>query len=346
MASLLWQLRNGGVGVRPCGPRGVCVCRHTRPGRRAAHRIASGEGARARGGYQQIPDAIGLGYRESPRALYARLLGPVAAALRNKKRLVIVPDGPLWELPFQALVSPGGKHLIEEATVFYAPSLAAAREMRSLPRAPADASRTLLAIGAPARSAASLPVLPEASRELRQVGEVYGARASEVLMGEQADKQRWKAEAPHYRILHLAAHGVLDSNNTLSSFLDLNRAGGDMEDNVLSAREILKMRLRADVAVLSACEMARGKYRFGEGMIGMSWAFLIAGTPTTVVSQWKVDSASTSQMMVALHKNLKSHPDFSGKADALRAAALALLENPRYKHPFYWAGFVVVGDGF
>jgi CHAT domain-containing protein len=287
-----------------------------------------------------------LGYKGSAQALYTRLLGPAAAALRNKKRLVIVPDGPLWELPLQALVSPAGKHLIEEATVFYAPSLAAAREMRSLPRAPADPSRTLLAIGAPAKSAASLPVLPEASRELRQVGEIYGARAAEVLMGEQADKQRWKAEAPNYRILHVAAHGVLDSNNPLSSFLDLNRAGGDMEDSVLSAREILKMRLRADVAVLSACEMARGKYRFGEGMIGMSWAFLIAGTPTTVVSQWKVDSASTSQLMVAFHKNLKSHPEFSGKADALRAAALALLENPQYKHPFYWAGFVVVGDGF
>jgi CHAT domain-containing protein len=287
-----------------------------------------------------------LGYRESARALYARLLGPAAAALRNKQRLVVVPDGPLWELPFQALVSPGGKHLIEETTVFYAPSLAAAREMRALPRAPADASRTLLAIGAPARSAASLPVLPEARSELRQVGQIYGANAAEVLMGEQADKQRWKADAPNYRILHVATHGVLDSNNPLSSFLDLNRAAGDAEDNILAAREILKMSLRADLAVLSACEMARGKYRFGEGMIGMSWAFLIAGTPTTVVSQWKVDSASTSQLMVAFHKNLKARPGFSGKADALRTAALALLQNPQYKHPFYWAGFVVIGDGF
>ncbi len=288
-----------------------------------------------------------LGYRDSARALYARLLGPVAAALRNKKRLLIVPDGPLWELPFQALVSPGGKHVIEDATVFYAPSLAAARAMKSTPRTPADASRTLLAIGAPAKSAASLPVLPEASRELRQVGEIYGARAAEVLMGEQANKQRWKEDAPNYRILHVAAHGVLDSNNPLSSFLDLNRTGGDMEDSILSAREILKMNLHADIAAaLSACEMARGKYRFGEGIIGMSWAFLIAGAPATVVSQWKVDSASTSQLMVAFHKNLKSHPDFSGKAEALRSAALALLENPQYKHPFYWAGFVVVGDGF
>jgi len=92
--------------------------------------------------------------------------------------------------------------------------------------------------------------------------------------------------------------------------------------------------------------MALGEYRHGEGVIGMSWAFMIAGTPTTVVSQWKADSASTSELMVAFHKNLRSHPDFSGKADALRGAALELLQKPLYKHPFYWAGFVVIGDGF
>ena len=287
-----------------------------------------------------------LGYREAARGLYERLFGPAAAALRNKKRLVIVPDGPLWDLPFQALVSPTGKHLIEDAAMFYAPSLAAAGEMRALPRGASDPSRTLLAIGAPARSAVSLPVPPETSRELREVGQIYGAQNAEVLTGTQADKQRWQSEAPHYRILHVATHGVLDSNNPLSSFLDLNRVGSDTEDNVVAAREILKMNLRADIAVLSACETARGKFRSGEGMIGMSWAFLIAGTPTTVVSQWKVDSASTSQLMVAFHRNLKSHPDFSGKAEALRGAALALLTNPQYKHPFYWAGFVVIGDGF
>ena len=287
-----------------------------------------------------------LGYRTAARALYDRVLGQSAAALQGRKRIVIVPDGPLWGLPFQALISPSGKHLIEESTIFYAPSLAAAREMRTLPRVQPDPSRTVLAIGAPARSAVSLPVPPEESRELREVGQVYGAKNAAVLMGDQADKRRWTEEAPQYRILHVATHGVLDSNDPLSSFLDLNRLNADTEDNVIAAREILKMNLRADMAVLSACETALGAYRSGEGMIGMSWAFLIAGTPTTVVSQWKVDSASTSQLMVAFHKQLKSHADFSGKADALRGAALALLQNPQYKHPFYWAGFVVIGDGF
>jgi len=287
-----------------------------------------------------------LGYRPTARALYDRVLGSSAAALRNQKRVVIVPDGPLWELPFQALISPAGKHLIEESTVFYAPSLAAAREMRSLTRNAVDPSHTVLAFGAPAKSSVSLPVPLDAGRELREVGQIYGEKSAAVFTGEQADKDHWKAEAPRYRILHVATHGVLDNNNPLSSFLDLNRRAADREDNVIAAREILSMSLKADMAVLSACEMALGEYRHGEGVIGMSWAFLIAGTPTTVVSQWKADSASTSQLMVAFHKNLKSHADFSGKAEALRSAALALMEKPQYKHPFYWAGFVVIGDGF
>src|SRR5579871_916781 len=128
-----------------------------------------------------------LGYRGVARALYDRVLGP-SIALRNKKRLVIVPDGPLWELPFQALVSPQGRHLIEESTVFYAPSLAAAREMRALPRAQFDPSRTVLAFGAPAKSAVSLPVPPETSRELREVGRIYGDKNAVVVLGDQADK--------------------------------------------------------------------------------------------------------------------------------------------------------------
>ena len=240
----------------------------------------------------------------------------------------------------------GRKHLIEESTVFYAPSLAAAREMRSLTRNAVDPSHTVLAFGAPAKSSVSLPVPLDAGRELREVGQIYGEKSAAVFTGEQADKDHWKTEAPRYRILHVATHGVLDNNNPLSSFLDLNRRAADREDNVIAAREILSMSLKADMAVLSACEMALGEYRHGEGVIGMSWAFLIAGTPTTVVSQWKADSASTSQLMVAFHKNLKSHTDFSGKAEALRSAALALMEKPQYKHPFYWAGFVVIGDGF
>ena len=282
------------------------------------------------------------GYRAAARR-YTRVLGPASTMLRRKKRLVIVPDGPLWNLPFQALVSPQGRYLVEDAAVFYVPSLTAAREMLTLPRVGTDSSHTLLALGGPGE-AGSPGGLPEAQREVRQIGELYGARFGKVLAGDQADKQQWKSLAPGYQILHLATHGVLNGNNPLYSYLVMNRAPGAREESMLSAREILGMNLQADVTVLSACETARGKFRYGEGLIGMSWAFLVAGTPTTVVSQWKVDSASTSKLMVAFHRNLKAGA--RGRAEGLRGAVLQLLRTPEYSHPFYWAGFVMVGNGY
>ena len=106
--------------------------------------------------------------------------------------------------------------------------------------------------------------------------------------------------------------------------------------------EVMKLDLKADLVVLSACETARGKVGNGEGMIGLSWAFFVAGAPATVASQWSVDAASTTELMVGFHRNLERH---KGKAESLRQAMLKLLNGKKYNHPFYWAGFVVVGDG-
>jgi CHAT domain-containing protein len=112
----------------------------------------------------------------------------------------------------------------------------------------------------------------------------------------------------------------------------------------------MKLDLKADLAVLSACETARGRVGAGEGMIGLSWALFVAGCPTAVVSHWKVESASTTELMLEFHRQLKSQMasaagDFSS-ARALREAALKLQRMSAYRHPFYWAGFVVAGKGF
>lgn len=297
--------------------------------------------------YRGLLAARDLDYKPAAQALYRRVLGPASALLRRKKRLVIVPDGALWELPFQALVNPAGRHVIEDAAVFYAPSLTAAREMLVYPREKADSSHTLLALGAPVATG-NLPELPEAESEVRQIEEMYG-RGGAMLTGKLALKARWKEMAPEYSMLHLATHGVLDGNNPLYSYLVMSRAPGSSEDSMLTAREVLSMDLQADMAVLSACETARGKFNPGEGLIGMSWAFLVAGTPTTVVSQWKVDSAATSKLMVAFHRNLKASGGagvIAGRAEALRAAVLPLLATAEYRHPFYWAGFVMIGNGY
>src|SRR5438046_8721952 len=108
----------------------------------------------------------------------------------------------------------------------------------------------------------------------------------------------------------------------------------------------MDMNLSADLAVLSACETANGKVAPGEGVIGMSWAFFVAGTRSMVVSQWKINSASTSDFMTAFYQNLYSaKKEPLTKARAMQRAALTVLKNDHYQHPFYWAGFVMVGNG-
>ena len=125
--------------------------------------------------------------------------------------------------------------------------------------------------------------------------------------------------------------------------------GGPNEDGLLEAWELMQLDLKADLAVLSACETARGRVGAGEGMIGLSWAMFIAGIPSIVVSQWKVEAAGTRDLMVNFHRALIS-PSPAGrsrptKTEALRQAALKLMKNLETRHPFYWAGFVLVGDG-
>ncbi len=111
----------------------------------------------------------------------------------------------------------------------------------------------------------------------------------------------------------------------------------------------MQLDLKAELAVLSACETARGRFSAGEGMIGLTWALFVAGVPTTVVSQWQVEAASTRDLMVSFHRALNAPPTTGPasqtKAEALRQAALKLMKDPETRHPFYWAGFVLVGDG-
>jgi CHAT domain-containing protein len=123
----------------------------------------------------------------------------------------------------------------------------------------------------------------------------------------------------------------------------------EQEDELLEVWELMQIDLRAELAVLSACDTGRGRVAYGEGLIGMAWAFFVAGVPTTVASQWQVPSESTTRLMLDFHKALAltDRVDHGrSKAEAWRRAALALLKDPRYRmKPYYWAGFVVVGDG-
>ena len=296
-----------------------------------------------------------LGVRATARQAHELLLGPARSQLAGRTRLVLVPDGALWELPFQALVTPRGRYLLEEAAVSYAPSLTVLREMAARRTVPAAARGPLLlalgnpALGAPAGPgpgalrAAPLSPLPQSEREVKQLGALYGAGVSRVLTGAAAREDTLKAEAGRYAVVHLATHGFVDGRAPLRSYVALAPGGPD-EDGRLEAAELLGLRLDADLVVLSACETGRGEVLAGEGLIGLSWALFVAGSPTAVVSQWKVDSASTTRLMLEFHRRLRQAAP-PARDEALRQAALKLLASPEHRHPFYWAGFVVVGDG-
>jgi CHAT domain-containing protein len=299
-----------------------------------------------------------LGFRDAARRLYDLLLKPAQAQLRGKTDLVIAPDDRLWELPFQALLAGDDRYVLEKSAVSYTPSLTVLREMAKARRRGAETPRTsLLAFGNPAlgketmaRAAhvardESLDPLPEAEAEVKSLGRLYGSARSKIYVGAEAREDRAKNEAGAFQVLHFATHGVL--NNAAPMYSHLVLAQGDKnEDGLLEAWELMQMDLHADLAVLSACETARGRFGAGEGVIGLTWALFVAGAPATVVSQWKVESASSRELMLGFHRNLRAlSREPAPKAEALRQAALKLMKNPSTSHPFYWAGFVLVGDG-
>ncbi|MBA3239782.1 MAG: CHAT domain-containing protein [Acidobacteria bacterium] len=316
-------------------------------------------------------------FRRAAVELYELLLKPALKDLAGKKSLIIVPDAELWNLPFQALMSAPERYLVEDYAISYAPSLTVLREMATLRRKRETLSRSasaeLLALGnpsfgggeTPARAtesattitttrAGGLEPLPEAQREVEALRGLYGAGRSRIYSGAQATEEQVKAEAPLHAVLHLATHGVLDDANPLYSYVVLAQSvEAKREDGLLEAWEMMNMDLKADLVVLSACETARGRVSAGEGVVGMSWALFVAGVPTTVVSNWKVNSASTTALMLEFHRELRSGRQSANspgrapmtKAEALRRASLKLLKSDAYRHPFYWAAFTVVGDG-
>lgn len=288
-------------------------------------------------------------YDQSSRELYRLLIAPAANELQNISTVCIIPDEFLWTLPFQALTTKHGNYLIQEYSLFYAPSLSVLNEM-ALRRRQQSSKESLIAFGNPLlgineKLKQNLHPLPEAEAEVAAVVAAVRTRMKRVLVGREADEKTFKAFAPRYATIHLATHGVLDNRDPLNSHLLLTKTDGDLEnDGLLQAREVMNMLLDADLAVLSACETGNGRISPGEGVIGMSWAFIVAGARSVVVSQWRVNSASTSQLMKNFYQGLARENDQHGrnKAQALREASLRLLKNRRYRHPFYWAGFVLV----
>jgi CHAT domain-containing protein len=322
------------------------------------HRLALSPDAlqRLAADYVSALEGRDLGFRTAGRAVSRALLAPIESRLRGLTRLIVVPDGPVWDLPFQALMLADGRFVVERFAVTYATSLTALREQRARAVRQDVRPRSVAAFGDPqiprgtaagrnAIRADELAPLPAAAREVRALGRLYGT-ASRVWVGPDATEGRFKGEAGAYSIVHVATHGILNNDDPMSSHLLLapSGEGPSAEDGRLQARELLGLGLDADLVVLSGCETAKGRTGRGEGVIGLTWALFIAGVPTTVVSQWQVESESTERLMSGLHQRLAA-TGATAPAEALRASAVSMLTSDQYRHPFYWAGFLVVGDG-
>lgn len=290
-------------------------------------------------------------YPAASRRMYDLLLKPIERELRGKRILCINGDALLTDIPFQALAGPDG-FFAEHHAVFYTPSLTFLAWRARHPDARQKDAPLLLAFGNPriseetaskARSKhrdESLGPLPEAEQEVRSLASIYGASEVTLRIGAEATEAAFRSEAGRYRILHLATHGMVDDRNPMDSHLVLSRAPRDANDGLLEARELVDLPLHADLAVLSACDTARGGPGGGEGKIGLSWALLAAGCRNAVLSQVKVESKAARDLMIAFHRRFARG---ESAAEALHGAELAMMHARGRSHPFYWAPFIVVG---
>jgi CHAT domain-containing protein len=190
-------------------------------------------------------------------------------------------------------------------------------------------------MGSPTPPDPGLPTLPWAEREVERIAKRFAPDERTLLVGDAATEAAFRALAPGRAAIHLAVHGIVSDADPLASALAL--APDDEHDGWLRTSEVFGLDLAADLVVLSGCSTGLGKLT-GDGMLGLSRAFLFAGAPTVVVSLWDVSDRATAELMDSFYA---ARAEGLGSARALRRAQLALKN--RYSHPFVWASFTVIG---
>ncbi len=300
--------------------------------------------------------------------VYSVLLGPVAQQAVTE-RLIVVPDGILHLLPFDALHDASGALLLEIKTITYVPAstvlvvLRDAKEMQPSRRAflgvgdvpyqnqggasaklakPVGVGQRLLrgfsdAFGTP------LYDLPQTREEVIEVNKIVG-NDGVMLLGSNATETAFKSEPlADFKIVHVAAHGFADTQFPERSGLVLGVDPRSHDDGLLQVREIIRLRFDADLVTLSACNTGVGKLQGEEGVTNLVEAFLVSGAKAVVASLWSADDTYTLALMERFYTHIAEGQD---KATALRQAKLDLLAKyGRQVPPYYWGAFVLVGDG-
>lgn len=304
-------------------------------------------------------------FQIASRDIYNILLAPVAARLEGASDLLISPDGPLTVVPFEVLLSdPSGgasyrdlPYLLRKHSISYVPSasvLAGLREPRLEPEAGTALHKTLIAFGDPiypaqvavsplraAVSPAAAPRLPGTGDEIEAIARLYPATEVARYVGGDATEENVKANPLLHTAqrIHFATHGLVDEVRPHLSGLMLTRLPDSREDGLLQVHEIFNLRLNAELVTLSACETGLGEQVTGEGMVGLTRAFLYAGARSLLVSLWPVSDRSTPELMTAFYLHLG---DTRTKAEALRQAKLERIA--KGEEPYRWAPFILAGE--
>jgi len=331
-------------------------------------------------------------------ALYKAVVEP-AAAMFADKRLLVVADGALNYVPFEALVTSAGgsdfaaaPYLIKTNEIVYAPSASVIGAIRQQTTRPSGRAVLILAdpifnsgderakgvaaatsagadtrglglqsavsdvagqdAGASAAAATtSMQGLPLArlsgtrteADQISKLAKAAGGQADVWLDLNASEDNIETRDINKYRVIHIATHGLLDADRPQFTGVVLSLIGNKNSDGFLRTDEVFNLRLGAPLVMLSACETGLGKERRGEGVMGLTRAFLYAGAPTVGVSLWSVADKSTADLMTEFYKRLLASEGVSS-GSAMRDAQLSMITGKKYSAPFYWAPFVLVGD--
>lgn len=258
--------------------------------------------------------------------------------LKGIERLYLVPHGALNQLPFALLAAERRSRdrlLVDRYSIAYLPTASALLAEQP----PSVGPRSALAV-APARSR-----LRHAPEEARAVHAMYKPNAR-LLLGASATESQFKKVAGGYRVLHLATHGDFNSVNPLLSGLELEADGSD--DGLLQLHEILGLRLDADIVTLSACETGLASGHFadtpaGDELLGLTRAFLAAGSTSVMATLWEVDDLASVKLMKSFYERLNESREPGNAVLALARTQRELRATKTMAHPYFWAPFIVAG---
>ncbi len=299
--------------------------------------------------------------------LFMELLSPVFFNVPNNiSHIVIIPDGALFYLPFETLISdtPKPDHLINKYSISYMPSASSLSFLKKL-NGKIRSKKELLAFGNPnyfRRTVQGIKLdktpahillelykglnydfspIPYSEKEVKKASQFFKKKDVDIFLKYEATERVLKSLLlEDYKIIHFACHGFLDEVFPFRSALVLSLGNDSKEDGFLQVREIYNLRMKAELVVLSACQTGRGRLEYGEGVLGLPRIFFYAGARSVLSTLWSIGDKPTAIFMEFFYEHLSRG---YSKAEALRLAKLRMIDS-KYSHPFYWAAFVLNGD--